>query len=152
MNDILLGKIVVNTFIYYQQKNYFFSSITYDQVLATQKYPDIFLDGLGFQYREVLNQDETDLADAMDALARASNGKIPSEKSFQLAIRDKALNPSFFTAAEAVISGTATQIAAGSQAVGNQLIETGKLLTTLLPFIVLGGLFVIGRSWVSKLS
>lgn len=139
MNDIELGKIVVNTFVKYQMRNYFWTLITYNDVLATQKYPDNFLDGLGLQFRIVLENDQSSLDDAMNSLSKASNGKIPSQQSFHAAIRDRAISPTAFQAAAAVISGTATELARGAQSLGNNLIDTAKVLNKLLPFIILGG-------------
>lgn len=152
MNDILLGQIVVNTFVTIQRKNYFFSNLTYQDVLDTQKYPDIFLDGLGYQFRVVLSGDEGQLEDAMDALSRASNGKIPTQNSFHIAMRDRAISPSLFESASAVFKGTAVEVIKGTEAIGNQLIDTGKFLTWIFPVAVVGALFVIGKSWVKRVS
>lgn len=154
-NDIMLGKIVVMNFIQKVNSQYFFSSMKFEDVVNVYSDPrqrDNFLDGLGLQYREVLNSNESDLDTAMESLARACNNKVPSQASFHKAIREKALNPSFFVAASTVISGTASEVLGGAVEVGNTLINTAGIIKALFPFVVVGGLLFVSYSYIKKVS
>ena len=149
-NDVILGQVVINTFISSLKRQYFFSNMTYDEVVSQWKNPDIQLDGLGLQYREVLGQDLSDLMDAMDSLARASNNKVPNFNSFVIAIRDRAINPSLFQTATFVTVETVKELGTGAQSLGDQLIDTAKILNTLLPFAIIGVIGFIGWNWTKR--
>ena len=149
MSDELLGYEVLNYYNKYSMTN---KSVDEIVKLVKPKNPSIFADGLGAQVRLVLDMDMSKAELAMKNLANAAGTSIPTEQTFYTAIRDVAMNPSFFEAAKFVAIETTKQVAVGAQAVGNAVIDSGKLVTWLLPIGVVAALYVIGKSYVGKLT
>lgn len=150
MNDLLLGHAVLKEFSNYSSLNVqkIIDANAFGSKSQTQK--DIFVDGLGAQFRNVLDEDYSKLEDAMKNLARVAGSQIPRLKDFSRAMTDEALNTSTLDAVSFVGIGIAKQIGSGAQAIGDQVIETGKLLTLLLPVAIIGGLYLYGKKFYDR--
>ena len=113
--------------------------------------PTIFLDGLGFGIASA-KIDFSEVKAAMQSLARKSKGQIPRPSSFFGYLSNQSIQISYMSLASEVGSGVVSDIGKGAQAVGSQIIETGKLLTQFLPFIVIGVVGFVIYSNAKKLA
>lgn len=106
----------------------------------------IFLDGLGGAIENIQSDGSlggSGVQDSMEALAAKAQGQLPSSTSFFQAVGNTASNPTFLTIAAAVIPQTASQVVGGVAAIGQSIINTGSILTTLLPVVAVGAVLFI---------
>lgn len=87
---------------------------------------------------------------AMQTLAFKSMGRIPSQNvDFKSAIINKATSFKFVDAVVYTVVETASQVVEGVQAVGDTLIDTGKILRLLFPIAVVYFLYLFLKKKVS---
>lgn len=145
--DFELGQIVLDKFNYFLQ-NKWHVSYSYDEIARAMGFKNtaILVDGIGFQFR-TLGEDYSDLNEAMQNLANASGGKIPTKASFDAALRDVATQTFSFVELQNstdnpivyVAAGIADEVLNGAQYVGDKVIDTGKTLLNFAPYLLLGG-------------
>lgn len=119
------------------------------------KVESIFLDGFGFAILELEHDgllEQSGVIKVMEDLADKAEGKLPTANSFFNAIKDKASNPSYIDIAKKVIPDVANQVVQGAAAVGESVIETGKWLTGLLPFLVVGAVVFVVYSKSKRIA
>lgn len=120
------------------------------------KRPDLFFDGLGFQAKTLMwngTYDLEDCNDAMEALARQSNGKIPTAGSFSNAISKVTQSgPSFLDSISYTTTQTVADVAKGAQVVGQAVIDTGASLTKIAPLLVTVGVIAYVYLFIKKRS
>jgi hypothetical protein len=110
-------------------------------IIKKLKMGNAIVDGLGGAIRET-DISDSQVNNSMWDLARRGGGKIISSlQDFFFALNGEASKVKFVDAAAYVLVESAKDVAVGAQAVGNQLILTGKILTFLLPVIVLGAVY-----------
>ena len=142
-----LGQIVLDKFNFYQQ-NKWHVTYSYDQIARAMGFKNtaILVEGIGFQFR-ILGENYSDLNTAMQNLANASGGKIPTKASFDAALRDEATKTFSFVDIQNntnnpvvyVAAGIADNVLNGAQYVGDRVIDTGKTLLNFAPYLLLGG-------------
>lgn len=120
-------------------------------ILMLEKRPNQknFLSILG---GSVLNSgtDKKKAITAMEQLGFKSKGKIPSSNAnFKSAIIENATAFSYVDAIVYTATETASQVVQGVQAVGNTLIDTGKILRFLFPIAVVYFLYVFLKKKVA---
>lgn len=120
------------------------------------KRPDLFFDGLGFQAKTLMWNGTYDLEDcneAMEKLARVSNGKIPTANSFSNALSKVAQGgPSFLDSVSYTAQTSAADVLKGSQVVGQAIIDTGASLSKIAPLLVTVGVIAYVYLFVKKRS
>lgn len=156
-NTIEVGREAMK---YFHNENSKFEnySMPFDQLLSTvagrggsDQQVGIFLDSIGSAINSIREggflRGGGDVKSAMENLANKSQGQVPTQASFFKALSDQAAQPSFIDAVSAVSIGTANEIGKGAVAVGNSVIESGKLLATFLPVLLLGAVaFIIYKN------
>lgn len=155
MNDLMLGYIVLNKFLSIFNSMYGFNYTPDDIASANSAFPGtdkIFIEGLGMQYREVIAMDSDKLDASMRALSQNSDGQIPALKSFSYAFVQAAQNNNFWEATKFVAVNSASQILDGAAAVGNAVIDSGKLVVWLLPIGVVAFIYFYGKNTLSRIS
>jgi hypothetical protein len=125
-------------------------SISYEKMLELlKKRPmggNALLEGIGAGIREAEMPDSRVDA-AMKKLAAASGGKLPAKNmDFFNFLMNESIQVNFVDAVVFTVKESVKDVAKGAQAVGNQLIFTGKMLNFLLPAIAL--IFVL--FWLNK--
>lgn len=148
-NDMDRGR---EAFIYFHNRASRYASYSYtlDEALKIvargEKNIGIFTDGLGGLVRELqsdgfLSGNKT--KNAMENLADQGAGKLPDRNTFFSALSSEAQNFTFREAAPFVLTESAKEIATGAQVVGDSIITTGKILTTIAPVVVVGAILYI---------
>ena len=145
--DFELGQIVLDKFNFYQQR-FSFVTYSYDQIARAMGFKNtaILVEGIGSQFR-ILGENYSDLNTAMENLAKASGGKIPTKASFDAALRDEATKTFSFVDIQNstdssivyVAAGIADDLLNGAQYVGDKVIDTSKTLLNFAPYLLLGG-------------
>lgn len=152
-NDVDWGREAVKFFHNRMASNFSNYTISMDELIrristytAGNSQPDIFLDGLGFAISSN-NMSESQVQDAMEKLADISGGNIPSNPSvFEKALTDRLQNITagdWIGAAPTIAAETAATALSGIQAVGDSVIATGKTLTAIAPFLIVGAVIFI---------
>lgn len=141
MNDIELGEKVLRAFYNYSRSAYPFASIySYDELkraLTSRKAGQGFIESLGMSVR-FAELSDSKINSSMKALAQASGGKIPSKNSdFYNFMIDEGTKINFIDALIYTATESAKDIGTGVQAVGNTLIDTGKILRIIFIPVVL---------------
>lgn len=137
MDDISAGKLFIDTFLNsYKKANGFY--ISRDELMSKiYKYnPDNKYREWGKNFKISMNASASTLISYTDYLAEKTKGALPTVDALSSLFYD-ALPTKFDVITEALSKST-EEIGDGLIAVGNAAIETGKLLTMLLPFIVIG--------------
>ncbi len=140
MTDIDLGRKAITYFHNYSRTmwpaTYKVSSV--DALIALYgKKGEIYLDGIGLTIR-VNGQSEANISTAMLQLVNQTRGKIPADhQPYIRALGGEAGKINYLDLTASVVKETATQVIEGAQAVGDQVIASGKLITWLLPFGIL---------------
>jgi hypothetical protein len=100
---------------------------------------DIYLDGIGMVIRET-GLSTYKVQDAMIALAKRSQGKIPRDhQGYINALGNKASEVSYLDLSKTVAANVAAQVVDGTVSVGNSVIKTGTWFFNLLPILFIGG-------------
>lgn len=105
-----------------------------------------FLDGVGTAIIEIQKDDfltGNRVKTAMTKLADVSKGQLPAKAYFYSALSTEAANVTFVQALPSVVSGTAKELVKGAQEIGNTLIDTGKILNMLFPFVTIAAILFI---------
>lgn len=141
MNDKELGFKILKSFHDSSRSYYPFATIySLDSLVKTLEGrlgQRNFVEGLGLAAR-LAEMSDSKINSSMKGLARASNGKIPAKNGmFYSYMVDAATAVSFVDAVTYTAKESAKDIVKGAQAVGDQVLLTGKILNFLLPAIVL---------------
>jgi len=148
-NDMDRGR---EAFVYFhnQASKYSGYSYTLDEALKIvskgEKNIGFFTDGIGGLIREIQNDgflSGNKVKKAMENLADKGAGKIPDRNTFFAALSSEAQDFTFREAAPVVLVESAKEIATGAQAVGDSIITTGKILTTIGPIVVVSAILYI---------
>lgn len=146
MTDLEAGKLFIDTFLNsYKRVNGFYIS---REELMTKIYkynPDLKYREWGKNFKLSMNGSVSQLISYTDLIAQKTKGGLPTADALS-SLFYEAL-PSKFDVISEALSKSADDVSEGLQAVGNAAIETGKLLTMLLPFIVIG---VVGYALYSN--
>lgn len=157
-NDLDKGN---EAFVYFHNKSigYPIYKYTKDEALikiaGSQKSVSSFLDGLGFTVSQIQSSgflSGNKVKNAMENLAIQSGGRLPNRNSFFSALSGEAQNFTFLEAAPSVISGTASEIIKGTQAVGDSVLTTLKSLNVLFPIVFVAGVLYIVFEKTKKLA
>lgn len=156
-DDSLLGYQVLNTFLKYFNSTYGRSLKPDDIAKAiNSKHPEVIVDGLGLQYRNVLEIDSSKLDSAMKYLSDLSQNRIPDFMSFSTIMSREAQRMDtwgyIFNEFTFVTEQSVKEVASGAQAIGNSVINTGKLLTWLLPAGVITFIYFYGKNTLKRVS
>lgn len=141
MSDIELGRKALRHFHDYSKmlwsNSYAPSSVDALINLWPEKKRDIYLDGIGLAIR-INNISDSDVRIAMENLAKQSKGQIPADhQAYTKFLGGQVGSIKFLDLTTTVVKETATQLVQGAQAIGDQVIASGKLLTFLLPVAAL---------------
>lgn len=138
------------THFYNASKKFTAFNYSFDQMLeiisGSPKAVQFFLDGIGTAILEIQKDDfltGNSVKAAMTKLADVSKGYLPRKEYFYSALSTEAADVTFIQALPSVISGTATELVKGAQEIGNTLIDTGKIITMLFPFVAIAALLFI---------
>jgi hypothetical protein len=137
MNDLDAGKLFIDTFLNsYKKANGVY--ISRDELMSKiYKYnPEIKFKEWGKNFKISMNANAAKLVSFTDYLAEKTKGALPTVDALSSLFYDSL--PSTFEIYKEALSKSSEEIGEGLIAVGNAAIETGKLLTMLLPFIVIG--------------
>jgi hypothetical protein len=111
-----------------------------------------FLDGFGFAINSA-EMSESAIKTAMINLADAGEGQLPAKwNDFFNALTKEATKFSFVDAATYTAAQTAKDLAVGAQQVGNAVIQTGSILTGIMPVVVVGAVLFIVAMRSKKLA
>lgn len=137
MNDLDAGKLFIDTFLNsYKRVNGFYIS-RHDLMAKIYKYnPEIKFREWGKNFKISMNASASTLVSYTDYLAEKTKGNLPTVDALSSLFQDAL--PSTFDIYKEALSKSGEEIGDGLIAVGNAAIETGKFLTMLLPFIVIG--------------
>lgn len=157
MNSVDVGRQAL-TYFYQASKKYLVFNYTFDQMLeiiaGSPKAVQFFLDGVGTAIIEIQRDDlfltGNGVKTAMTKLADVSKGQLPKKEYFYSAISTEASNVTFIQALPSVIKGTTEELVKGAQEVGNTLIDTGKILNLLFPFVAVAAVLYIVRAKTIK--
>lgn len=142
----LSGKRVLNSYI---QKYYDYNgrNVSMDQLLAAVSYDHTrYLQILGTAFEDT-GSDSDLLDEALDKLVSELGIKIPDSGAYIEAMCGQVGGFKIYTQA---LSSSVSEVSDGLQFLGNQSILTAKILTYLLPVIVIGGLYYVGKSYLDK--
>jgi hypothetical protein len=118
--------------------------------ILQKKSSGAFLDGFGFTVANA-GLSTSQVKKAMQQLADAGQGKIPSNwHDFFSALQGQVGNISFIDAASYTFVESVKDIGNGAAAVGNAVITTGSMITTVLPYAVFAALAFIMYSKTRK--
>jgi hypothetical protein len=137
--DIQVGQSVIHKFYLYWPGA---RTMSFTQLLDTLKARKpmggtAFLEGIGFGV-QAAQMSDSKIDSAMRQLAINSRGKIPQNNmDFFSYLSNESTKINFVDAAVYTAVETAKDLATGAQAIGDQLIFTGKILNFLLPAILL---------------
>jgi hypothetical protein len=141
MTDNELGEKVLKSFYDNSRRLFPFGAVyTYDEMkktLTSRLGGKGFIEGLGLAVR-LAEFDDSKIENSMEALAQSSGGKIPSSnRNFYDFMIDESTKINFVDAFQYTTTESVKDIVSGAEVIGNSLIDSGKLLTYVLPFAVL---------------
>lgn len=148
-NDMDRGR---EAFVYFHNRASRYSGYSYtlDEALKivsrSEKNIGIFTDGIGGLIRELQNDgflSGNKTKNAMENLADQGAGKLPDRNTFFAALSNEAQNFTFREAAPFVLIESAKEVATGAQAVGDSIISTGKILTTIAPIVIVSAILYV---------
>lgn len=134
--------------------NYSFDRML-EVVSGSPKAVQFFLDGMGTAIIEIQKDDflaDSKVKKAMENLANLSKGNLPNKSYFFSALSQEAQNVTFIEAIPTVVIGSAAEIVNGAQAVGDALIDTGKIVTKIFPFVTIIALLFILKEKTKKVA
>ncbi|MFN3453524.1 MAG: hypothetical protein ACK41T_01090 [Pseudobdellovibrio sp.] len=158
MNTVEAGRLAFQYFFEASKK---FSNFTYsfesmlEIIAGSPKAVQILLDGLGTSIIEIKKDgflSDSKVKAAMTNLANVSKGQLPNRNYFFSALSQEAQNVTFVDAVPSVVSGTLKELATGAQAIGDSLIDTGKILTWIFPFVAVISILFITKEKVKKVA
>lgn len=156
MDSIAVGREALTHFFNASKKytafNYSFDNML-EIIAGSPKAVQFFLDGIGTAIIEIQKDDfltGNSVKTAMTKLADVSKGKLPEKAYFYSALSTEASNVTFIQALPSVIKGTATDLVNGAQQIGNTIIDTGKILNMLFPFVAVTAILFIVREKTKK--
>lgn len=139
-------------FVYFHNRASRYSGYSYtlDEALKivarSEKNIGNFTDSLGGLIREIQSDGfltGNKVKNAMENLADKGAGKVPNINTFFSALSNEAQDFTFKEAAPFVLIESAKEVATGAQAVGDSIITTGKILTTIGPIVIVGAILYI---------
>lgn len=148
-NDMDKGR---EAFVYFHNRASRYSDYKYklDEALKivarSEKNIGNFTDSLGGLIREIQSDgflSGNKVKNAMENLADKGAGKVPNINTFFAALSNEAQDFTFKEAAPFVLIESAKEVAVGAQAVGDSIITTGKILTTIGPIVVVSAILYI---------
>lgn len=125
-----------------QYENYGLSFDDLKRTLGTEKQIPIYLEGFG-DLIDQLELSDGRVKSAMEGLADAGKGKVPTRQAIFDALGGKASEISWIDLTTTVAAETAKQVAQGAQAVGETVIDTAKSLNAIIPIMLVGALVFI---------
>lgn len=120
-------------------------NLTLDELkrtLGTEKQIPIYLEGFGDLITQFGLSDSA-VKSAMEKLADAGQGKIPTKQSIFNAIGGKAGEINWLDLTATVTTETLKEVASGAQAIGTTVIDTAKSLNVILPILLVGAVIFI---------
>ena len=156
MESIAVGREALTHFFNASKK---FSAFNYsfDQMLeiiaGSPKAVQFFLDGVGTAIQAIQADDfltGNKVKAAMTKLADVSKGKLPAKAYFYSALSTEAANVTFVEALPTVAKETAKELVKGAQSIGESIIDTGKILNLLFPFVAIASVLFIVNAKVKK--
>lgn len=109
------------------------------------KNPTAWLEDFGFAIN-TLEMSTGQVQDAMEDLANASQGKIPTPTVFFQALSKRISNPTFgdyVGATPKIAADSALTVVKGAAEVGNAVLDTGKSLLVIGPIVAVGAILFI---------
>ena len=156
MESIAVGREALTHFFNaskkYQAFNYSFDKML-EIIAGSPKSVQFFLEGVGTAIIEIQKGDfltGNRVKTAMTKLADVSKGNLPRKEYFYSALSTEAADVSFIQALPSVIEGTAKELVTGAQAIGNTLIDTGKILNLVFPFVAVAAILFIVKEKTKK--
>lgn len=115
--------------------------MNFDLFLTTMwpdvKKREIYIAGIGLQANSA-DMSDSRIESAMRSMAYQSQGRVPASwGDFTKYLQNEAVKINWLDAGVYTFTESAKDIAGGAQALGNQLIFTGKILNFILPAILL---------------
>lgn len=112
-----------------------------------------FTEGLGLAINSI-GMSDSQVQDAMQKLASASNGQIPANRAvFTKALSDRMQDITagdWINALPSIAADTAADVAKGAQKVGSAVIATGSILTKIAPILITAAVVLIGWAYTKK--
>lgn len=108
----------------------------------------IYAEGVGLMIR-ANNMSPESVKLAMETLAKTAQGRIPVDHhSYIHALSGQASKVSYLNLAKNVVTDVGSAVATGAQTLGSSITTSLSWLTTLLPFLAVGGalLFILNYS------
>jgi hypothetical protein len=154
MNDIELGRQALKYFhdrsLLLWGNTYKVSSVDALINLWPEKKRNIYLEGIGLAI-SVNNMSDFDVRSAMQLLAQNAKGNIPADhQSYTKYLGGQAGSINFLDLTATVAKETAIKVVEGAQAVGDQLIATGKILNFLLPVAIIYSVYQWYSAYLPK--
>ena len=156
MNDVDQGRAVLTYFNNGMVAKYSPDwSYTVDQLSSTVSAdPSSFVSELGFVIHAA-EMDDSKWQAAMDDLVTKSGGRVPKMTAFFNELQQTATTLDFFDyvkAAPTVAVETAGDIVTGVQKIGDAVIQTGSILTSIAPLAIVAAVLFIGFSRTKQLA
>jgi hypothetical protein len=142
MTDHEQGLKVLRAFYDYSKYEYPFAcTYSFQELLDTlhKRVGGKFIeDGIGLGVNSVDGFNDSKINSSMQALAKASGGKIPSKNGdFFAFMTNEATKVNFVDAIAYTATESAKDIVTGAQKIGDSVLLSGQLLTWLLPVAVI---------------
>lgn len=150
MTDIEQGREALRFFHNASLKYDAYTPGSFDDLLSYYgKKRDIYLDGIGMVIRENAMNPYV-VQGAMEKLARTAQGKIPKDhQGYISALGNQAGQINWLDLSATVAVETATQVVAGAQAVGDNVVSSLKVLNWVWPIALFG---FLGLWYFSKVK
>lgn len=148
MNDMQAGQNAMRVFWEYSKRFPGAPSSFAEFYSLYGKKADIYADGLGMAIR-VNNMPERQVIAAMENLAIKAQGQVPKDhNAYFAAISGEAGKISYLDLTKTVVADVASDVVAGAQSLGDNLIGVLKVANFVLPF----ALIYFGYLYLKKTS
>lgn len=156
MNDVQTGEKVLRAFHSYWRTQPNSGGVSYEKMmeLLNQRRPggSFLLEGIGLGVRSAEISDNR-IDAAMRKLAADSGGRLPARnQDFFTYLSNEAVKIDFVDAAIFTAKESAKDIVKGAAAVGDSLIFTGKVVTFILPAVILLFLYIYLKAQARRIS
>ncbi|KYG65266.1 hypothetical protein AZI87_11975 [Bdellovibrio bacteriovorus] len=138
--DLELGKQALKYFHNRSTRYSAYGNRTYEELYAVYgKKADIYADGIGLAI-SANNMSQGDVIKAMEGLADVAQGRIPKDhQEYIKALGNKASQINYLDLTTTVAKDVGTTVLDGTVTFGNSVITSMSWLTSLLPFLLIGG-------------
>lgn len=140
MNDLAIGKKALQYFFEASKSYSAFKFKSFDEFYSVYgKKADIYAEGIGLAVR-VNDMSDSKVKSTMYSLAKTTQGRVPNDhQAYVSALGSQAGQINYLDLTLHVAKDVSDKALDGAQAVGNSVIKSLDWLTTLLPFIAVGG-------------